>query len=134
MNWVEILNQVFQLVLVPLLGIITTWFVKWINSKIENQKVETENELYRKYLTMFQDTVERSVTMTNQTYVDALKNKNAFTAEAQKEAFEMTYKQVISLMTDEAKNYLSNVVGDFDEFTKMYIESIVNGKKADKVG
>ena len=134
MNWVEILNQVFQLVLVPLLGIITTWFVKWINSKIENQKVATENELYRKYLTMFQDTVERSVTMTNQTYVDALKNKNAFTAEAQKEAFEMTYKQVISLMTDEAKNYLSNVVGDFDEFTKMYIESIVNGKKADKVG
>jgi high-affinity Fe2+/Pb2+ permease len=133
-NWVEILNQVFQLVLVPLLGIITTWFVKWINSKIENQKVTTENELYRKYLTMFQDTVERSVTMTNQTYVDALKNKNAFTAEAQKEAFEMTYKQVISLMTDEAKNYLSNVVGDFDEFTKMYIESIVNGKKADKVG
>lgn len=134
MNWVEILNQIFQLVLVPLLGILTTWFVKWINSKIENQKVTTENELYRKYLTMFQDTVERSVTMTNQTYVDALKNKNAFTAEAQKEAFEMTYKQVISLMTDEAKNYLSNVVGDFDEFTKMYIESIVNGKKADKVG
>ena len=83
---------------------------------------------------MFQDTVERSVTMTNQTYVDALKNKNAFTAEAQKEAFEMTYKQDISLITDEAENYLSNVVGDFDEFTKMYIESIVNGKKADKVG
>ena len=134
MNWVEILNQIFQLVLVPLLGILTTWFVKWVNSKIENQKVATENELYRKYLTMFQDTVERSVTMTNQTYVDALKNKNAFTAEAQKEAFEMTYKQVISLITDEAKNYLSNVVGDFDEFTKMYIESIVNGKKADKVG
>lgn len=134
MNWVEILNQIFQLVLVPLLGILTTWFVKWVNSKIENQKVATENELYRKYLTMFQDTVERSVIMTNQTYVDALKNKNAFTAEAQKEAFEMTYKQVISLMTDEAKNYLSNVVGDFDEFTKMYIESIVNGKKADKVG
>lgn len=83
---------------------------------------------------MFQDTVERCVTYTNQTYVDALKNKNAFTAEAQKEAFERTYSQVMLLLKDEAKAYLTNVVGDFDEFTKTYIESIVNANKTAKVG
>lgn len=83
---------------------------------------------------MFQDTVERCVTYTNQTYVDALKNKNAFTAEAQKEAFERTYSQVMLLLKDEAKAYLTNVVGDFDEFTKTYIESMVNANKTAKVG
>ena len=129
MNWVEILNQVFQLVLVPLLGIITTWFVKWINSKIENQKVATENELYRKYLTMFQDTVERSVTMTNQTYVDALKNKNAFTAEAQKEAFEMTYNAILKQLGTEAQTYLSEAVGDLNDYIKNAIEATVNISK-----
>lgn len=134
MNWVELANQIFQLVLVPLLGVLTAWLVKWINSKIEGQKQTTENDLYKKYLTMFQDTVERCVTYTNQTYVDALKNKNAFTAEAQKEAFERTYSQVMLLLKDEAKAYLTSVVGDFDEFTKTYIESMVNANKTAKVG
>jgi len=36
---------------------------------------------------MLNKTIATTVTAVNQTYVDDLKNKNAFTVEAQKEAF-----------------------------------------------
>lgn len=134
MNWAEILNEIFKLVIIPLLGVCTTYFVKWVRAKIDDYKAGQEETVYYKYLNMFEDTVARCVEMTNQTYVNALKNKNAFTAEAQKEAFQLTYNSVITVLSEEAKEYLTAIVGDFDLFTKAYIESLVNEKKTPLVG
>lgn len=134
MNWAKILNEIFKLVIIPFLGILTTYFVKWVRAKIDHYKAGQEDTVYYKYLNMFEDTVARCVEMTNQTYVNALKNKNAFTAEAQKEAFQLTYNSVITVLSEDAKQYLTAVVGDFDLFTKTYIESLVNEKKTPVVG
>ena len=58
--------------------------------------------------------------------VEALKNQNAFNAEAQREAFRMTYESVMSLLTCEAKEYLSAAYGDLSEYVKYRIEAEVN--------
>ena len=76
-----------QTILLSALGIIITTLVTWgterlialINSKLKNTK-------YAKYLTDAVGIVSRAVKTTYQTYVEALKDKNAFTGEAQLEA------------------------------------------------
>jgi len=44
MDYIEITNTIFQMVLVPLLIAFTTYAVKWINAKANNLKASTENE------------------------------------------------------------------------------------------
>ena len=81
------------------------------------------NELYRKYIDLLQDTIVRCVIATNQTYVENLKNKNAFDKEAQEEAFKMTYDAVMVILTDDAKDYLNNAVGDLQLYVTKLIEA-----------
>lgn len=129
MNWMEMLQKIFEICIIPLLGILTTYLVMFIQKKTKELQETTDNELYKKYIGMLQDTIVRCVIATNQTYVEALKNKNAFTEEAQKEAFKMTYESVMSILTDEAKEYLSNAVGDLQIYITKLIEAQVNINK-----
>jgi hypothetical protein len=61
---------------------------------------------------MLTDTIINCVIATNQTYVEALKNKNAFDAEAQKEAFERTYRAVLDILSKEAYEQLTEFLVD----------------------
>ncbi len=125
----ELLEQIFQVCIIPLLGVLTAYLVAFIRSKMEMLKKENENALYQKYMDMLTDTIINCVIATNQTYVEALKNKNAFDAEAQKEAFERTYRAVLDILSKEAYEYLNNIVGDLDEFIRHMIEAQVNMNK-----
>ncbi len=129
MNTMELLNKIFQLCIVPLLGILTAFLIQFINMKKDELKKKTDNELAHKYLDMLAQTVETCVIATNQTYVDSLKDKNAFDAEAQKEAFNITYNAVNDILNAEAKNYLSNIVGDLQKYITEQIEAAVNVNK-----
>lgn len=129
MNTMELLNKIFQLCIVPLLGILTAFLIQFINMKKDELKKKTDNELAHKYLDMLAQTVETCVIATNQTYVDSLKDKNAFDAEAQKEAFNITYNAVNDILNAEAKNYLANIVGDLQKYITEQIEAAVNVNK-----
>ena len=82
MNWMEMLQKIFEVCIIPLLGILTTYLIMFIKKKSKELEDTTDNELYKKYIEMLQDTIVRCVIATNQTYVEALKNKNAFDKEA----------------------------------------------------
>lgn len=129
MEWMIILQQIFELCIVPLLGIITTYIVSYIRAKINELKANNSNETLVKYLNMLSTTVIECVIATNQTYVDNLKGKNAFTEEAQKIAFQKTYDAVIAILSDDAKNYLTNIYGDLTVFIMNMIEAEVNRNK-----
>jgi len=124
MNWMEMLQKIFEVCIIPLLGILTAYLVAFIRKKSKELEETTDNELYKKYIELLQDTIVRCVIATNQTYVEALKNKNAFDEEAQKEAFKMTYEAVISILSDDAKVYLTNVIGDL----QLYITELIEAK------
>lgn len=129
MDVMELLNKIFQLCIVPLLGILAAFLIQFINIKKEELKKKTDNELAHKYLDMLAGTIETCVIATNQTYVDALKEQNAFDAEAQKEAFNITYNAVSDILSAEAKNYLASIVGDLQKYITEQIEAAVNVNK-----
>lgn len=129
MNWPELLQTIFTIVLVPLLGILTKYLVSLITIKISEAQSKTNDETTKKYLELLRQTITDCVVATNQTYVDSLKDKDAFTAEAQKEAFQKTYASVMSILTDDAKVYLQNFLGDLDGYVSNLIESNVKIEK-----
>lgn len=83
----ELINQLFEIVIIPLLGALTIYAVKWINTKTKKLSKETDNETLNKYLKMLSETITKCVIATNQTYVETLKKQGKFDEEAQKIAF-----------------------------------------------
>lgn len=129
MNWTEILQNLFVVVIIPLLGLITKYMVQFFAVKNEELKEKTDNEIFKKYFDMLNKTVTNCVIATNQTYVDALKDKNAFTEEAQKEALQKTYSAIMAILSEDAKDYLSNATGDLQSYIMNLIEAQVKENK-----
>ncbi len=129
MNVLNLLTEIFEVCIIPLLGVLTAYLVSYIRAKSEDLVNKTENELADKYIQMLAETISDCVIATNQTYVENLKKDNLFTAEAQKEAFAKTYEAVINILTDEAKDYLTEVYGDLTTYITMKIEAEVNLSK-----
>ena len=129
MNWAEILQQIFELCIVPLLGILTGCVIKIIKNKADELSAKAKNDLTEKYIDMLSETITDCVIATNQTYVDSLKGQDAFNYDVQKEAFNRTYKAVMAILSEEAKEYLTAVYGDLDAYITTKIESEVNFNK-----
>ena len=121
----EILQQIFELCVIPLLGVLTTYLVKLIRKKNKELDEKVSNNISRKYIDMLADTITDCVISTNQTYVDALKEANAFDKEAQKKAFELTYNKIMNVLTEDAKEYLTTIYGDLEIYITTKIESEV---------
>lgn len=129
MEWLPLLYEILQVCVIPLLGVLTAYVVKFINMKSVEIQANVDNDMADKYIAMVADTVAACVIATNQTYVEALKKQNAFTAEAQKEAFQLTYNAVMAILTDEAKEYLAEIYGDVAAYITNKIEAEVNISK-----
>lgn len=125
MEITELIKQIFEVCLFPLLGVLTTFLILFINKKSQELKATTDNELYHKYIDMLEETVVNCVIATNQTYVDSLKKQGKFDLEAQKEAFSRTYNQVMLILADDAKVYLESAVGDLNTYITNMIETQV---------
>jgi len=124
-----LLGQIFEVCIIPLLGVLVPFVIKWIRTKTATLAENANNETAKKYIRMLTDTVTNAVIAVNQTYVDALKGKNAFTAEAQQEAFTMAYTAVLNNLTDEAQTYLNEIYGDLESYIKVLIEAKVRENK-----
>ena len=133
MDWMVILYQIFELCIVPLLGILTMYLVQFIRMKSQEITDKTENELADKYIQMLTDTITACIIATNQTYVDALKKQGKFDREAQKYAFDLTFNAVMAVLSDEAKHYLASVYGDLTAYITTRIEAEVNISKIEPV-
>ena len=129
MEWAIILQKIFELCIVPLLGVVTYVIVSYIKAKIAELKTTNSNEVLIKYLDMLSTTIIECVIATNQTYVDNLKGKNAFDEVAQKIAFQKTYEAVLAILSDDAKEYLTHIYGDLSIFITNMIEAEVNRNK-----
>lgn len=125
----QMLQQIFQVCIIPLLGILTTYIILFINKKSKELQAQTDNELYQKYISMLENTVINCVIATNQTYVDALKEQGKFDAEAQKEAFNRTYEAVMNILSEDAVLYLQEATGDLNTYIINLIEAQVNQNK-----
>ena len=125
----EMLAQIFEVCIIPLLGVLTAYFIKFVNAKSAEIGTKVKNETQKKYLEMLNSTITDCVIATTQTYVDSLKKQGTFDVEAQKVAFTMTYESVVKLLTDEATEYLNEAVGDLQLYITQKIEAEVNLNK-----
>ena len=123
------LSQLFEIVVIPILGILTTYLVKLITTKINELTEKRNSEIERKYLNMLSTTITDCVMATTQTYVKSLKDEGKFNAEAQKKAFQQTYDAVIAILSEDTKEYFNSAVGDFQLFLTQKIEMEVNSRK-----
>ncbi len=121
----NVLQQVFTVVIIPLLGCLTLYLIAFINAKRDELKKKTDNETVHKYLDMLDKTITDCVLATTQTYVETLKKQGAFDEEAQKIALQTTYQNVMKILTEEAKMYLETAVADLNEYILNKIEAEV---------
>ena len=129
LNMLELLSQIFEVCIIPLLAVLTTYLVKYINAKSKEIVTTSDNALLDKYVNMLALTISSCVLTTNQTYVDALKKEGKFDLEAQKKAFDMTLNAVLNILSEEAKVYLSEAFGDLNTYITNQIEASVNMNK-----
>ena len=129
MEWLSLLYQGLEGCVIPLLGILTAYAIRYIHIKSEEIQAKVDNDTADKYIALLADTISACVMATNQTYVEALKKQGAFTIEAQKEAFNLTFNAVMLVLTDEAKDYLTEIYGDLTTYITSKIEAEVNLNK-----
>ena len=129
MEWMSLLYQIMEVCVIPLLGVLTVYIVKYINAKSEEIQIQIDNDLADKYVDMLAETITACVIATNQTYVESLKKQGKFDIEAQKEAFNQTYNAIMAVLTNEAKLYLTNIYGDLAAYITARIEAEVNMSK-----
>ena len=129
MYYNDLIASIFQVCIIPLLSVLTAFFVKWVNVKSNEIKVNIDDATLVKYIDMLNSTITDCVIATNQTYVEALKQQGKFDIEAQKTAFQMTSKAVLDILSDDAKEYLTAAVGDLNIYITKKIEAEVNLNK-----
>lgn len=122
----DYLAIIFEICIIPLLGILTKWLCSYLTKKIKDIDTHTNNEMSTKYLNMLSETVSKCVIATNQTYVESLKKEGKFDLEAQKNAFKMTKDAVLIILKGETLNYLNEIIGDLDAYIDEQIEANVN--------
>jgi hypothetical protein len=125
MDWIKILEQVLELVVYPVLSITGIYLTYLISVKIKELKQKAYDEKAKKYLDMLNDSIQSAVLATTQTYVESLKAQGKFDAEAQKAAFNQTYDAVMKVLTDEAIECVTTIVGDLETYVTNKIEADV---------
>lgn len=129
MDWLKLLQEIFTVCIIPLLGILTKYLISWLEIQKQDVINKEENEIKKRYVEMLTSTIETCVIATNQTYVNSLKDQNAFTPEAQKEAFERTKKAILDILGEEGQKYLAQIYGDLNIYISKEIEKQVSWNK-----
>ncbi len=117
----------FLLNLIEVAGLVLALYV--IPAAIQYFKNRTESDTLTRCLDELEHVTKRAVLTTTQTYVQALKDQDKFTHDAQKEAFDRTKTALLSMLSEEAYDVLTRKIGDFDTYVENLIESNVYEEK-----
>lgn len=125
----EIVIQIIQVCIIPLFGILTKFLIDFLSAKRDELNSKTDNEIAQKYTNMVYQTVVDCVIATNQTFVESLKKSGSFDEAAQKEAFNRTMNAIMTILSDDAKEYIAEATGDLNTYLTQLIEAEVNKRK-----
>lgn len=128
-NLNELLMTIIQVVIIPAIPVLVTFLVKLLKAKADQTTTKINNELARQYLQEAIDAVLQAVTYVSQTYVDSLKKQGKFDAEAQKKAFTTAKDIALQLLTEDAKNLITDLYGDLTVWLDTKIEQTVKEQK-----
>ncbi len=111
---------VFGAVVLAVAGVAANAIREYVGAKTDSQS-----------LVEIADAVADAVEAKFQTYVDEMKDKNLFDAEAQKKALQEAVKACIAMLSDRAKQYIEKVSGgDLEGYLTNKIEAEVHRQKS----
>ena len=116
MNWESILSEVILSVLGLIFSALGALVTYWISKKIKNEKL-------REIANSLNELVKKATLEVYQTYVEELKEKNIFDAEAQKTALSRALNIIETNTAPEVKEWLKMNVRDSEEYLKGLIEA-----------
>lgn len=120
MNWQQILISIVAIVLTTALAALGPWVLvkvkTLVSTKIKNQQAQA-------ILTGAIDVVASVVKATYQTYVQAIKGSDAWTAEAQKNALQQATEAAQKQLSADAKEYIQANFGDVGAWVQNQIEA-----------
>lgn len=129
MNTIDIITKIFEIVIFPLLSVGTIYLINLIRAKNQELKNKQNSELFTQYSNMLEKTITDCVLATTQTYVEALKKEGKFDKEAQKKAFNLTYENVMKILSKDAEAFLKSAIGDLEAHITEKIEAEVKKNK-----
>lgn len=122
--------QEIQNILLSALGVIITGLATWLSTyivKLLNEKIKDKQ--FARWLSQIIEIITNAVKCTYQTYVEALKDENMFTKEAQEEALKRTLQSVKSQLSQESIKFIKDNFGDVEKWLIEKIESIIYSLK-----
>lgn len=121
-----LLQEIFFTCLLPLIGILCSYGIAFMQKKVKEMQVNANNDLFNKYSDMLMGIVETCVIATNQTYVDELKEQGRFGPEEHDIAYHKTFDAIKALLTEEMQKVLTEVYTDLDFYISQLIQEQVN--------
>lgn len=128
----DIILTLLSAVLSVVIPVATAYLVSFLKKKSAQVSAQTENEKAKQYIDEFTDAITTAVAATSQTYVDALKADNVFTAEAQEIALEKAKSTAIKILSTAALSFISELKGNTDEYLTVKIEGAVRNQKKEE--
>ena len=125
----EILKNILYIVITGCGTAATSFLCAFITKKIGEVTSRIKNTKVQEYIMAATDVVANAVLTVSQTYVDALKKEGTFTPEAQIIAKAKAIEIATKLITEDGKNAIETVYGDFTEWLNTKIESDVKTNK-----
>ena len=135
MEWNVVLICVVVSIVVPIIAGLLAWGIS-VLKKLVNEKID--NATLREVLNDGLTVIENSVKYTYQTYVEGMKDKDIFDANAQKQALQMAKDKALSMLSEGFINMIKDMYGDVNNWLETNIESTIytlknSNKTVDKV-
>ena len=131
-NFINYMIPVVGTALGTLLSALFAYLIVYINKKKQALLETSKSEIEKKYIEKISKTITDCVIATNQTFVETLKKENAFTKEAQEEAFQKTITNIMSILNEDCIEYLESITSDITIYLRNQIEAEVNKNKIEK--
>ena len=131
-NFINYMIPAIGTALGTLLSALFAYLIVYINKKKQALLETSKSEIEKKYIEKISKTITDCVIATNQTFVETLKKENAFTKEAQEEAFQKTITNVMSILNEDCIEYLESITSDITVYLRNQIEAEVNKNKIEK--
>ncbi len=125
----EIFYEIITLAIVPIIGIVTKFVIKFLKSKVDELEVRIQNETLNRYTAMAEDAIETAVVSVNQTFVETIKKQGSFDDAAMEESFKIAKNKALVIMGEFLKKILEAAYGDIDAWIDNKIEYYVNQNK-----
>lgn len=126
----DFLSTLLEAVIVAAVPVITTFLIKFINTKINEAKTKTNNEYVNAILDSSDKLINSVVNELSQTIVDTAKKEQLFDKEKATEVFNQAKDKIMESLTNETKELITKTYNiTIDKFITMKIEEAVRNNK-----